>query len=115
MADWSEFSLKDWLALKLKSNPLIFLEISKPALRSSDPSTLIAYSVSLCDLKLTDKFIISVNVIGFPWFTAVTPLPTLPPISNYTVSTKQSALACWVEKSIIRNRTIPLKIKNDFI
>ena len=43
--------------------------------------------------------------IGREWSTAVTPLPALPPISYWTPSIIQSALACWFEK-IRRNKKV---------
>ena len=54
-----QFLLNDWLALNLKSNPFTFLEISNPAFKSLDPSTLIAYSVSRLDLGV--KFYLPSN------------------------------------------------------
>ena len=52
MASWSPFSLNAYLALKFRSKTSIFLEISNPAAKSSEPCKLMAYSVSRFDLKL---------------------------------------------------------------
>ena len=81
--------------------PIFWLKVLLP-LNASNKLDRCETSQVLTSSPDVSQPLISSNVIGFPLFTAVTPLPVLPPISNWTPSTKQSALAWWLKQ--IKNK-----------